>query len=40
MRDKQQRCVQALNYALKEILASNSKALIIGEDLHDPYGGV
>jgi pyruvate/2-oxoglutarate/acetoin dehydrogenase E1 component len=39
MRDRQQRCVQALNHALREILASNSKALIIGEDLHDPYGG-
>ena len=39
MTDKQHRCVQALNYALKEILSSNSKTLIIGEDLHDPYGG-
>ena len=30
---------QALNAALRFLLASDSRTLLIGEDLHDPYGG-
>jgi 2-oxoisovalerate dehydrogenase E1 component len=30
---------QVLNAALKHILEASPEALIIGEDLHDPYGG-
>jgi pyruvate/2-oxoglutarate/acetoin dehydrogenase E1 component len=37
--DKQQRCVQVLNGALRTILENSPKVFIIGEDLHDPYGG-
>ena len=29
----------ALNQALDELLASNPDVLLLGEDLHDPYGG-
>lgn len=28
-----------INFALDQILESNQRAIIIGEDLHDPYGG-
>jgi len=30
---------QALNAALRHLLASSERTLLIGEDLHDPYGG-
>ncbi len=30
---------QSLNQALREILANCDRAILIGEDLHDPYGG-
>ncbi len=30
---------QALNATLRHLLASNPRTLLLGEDLHDPYGG-
>ncbi|NLC52304.1 MAG: hypothetical protein GX764_08405 [Firmicutes bacterium] len=33
------RCVEAINRAIDETLASNTNALLLGEDLCDPYGG-
>jgi 2-oxoisovalerate dehydrogenase E1 component len=30
---------QALNRSLRELLAGSQRTLLIGEDLHDPYGG-
>lgn len=30
---------QSLNDALRHLLASDSRSLVIGEDLHEPYGG-
>jgi 2-oxoisovalerate dehydrogenase E1 component len=31
--------IGCLNLALRQILASSERAVLIGEDLHDPYGG-
>ena len=33
------RCISAINEGLKEFLINDSKCLLLGEDIRDPYGG-